>query len=310
MDKTFCVLFSHGRGGMERVHPTIRLGGEGKGLKFVESLRILGVVFDRRLSFDKHADHLKEKAEFLSAKAVRAAFRKEQRTQWSHRWEEENADTTLFRWMPRIDELPSFFPPLRPLVTLLTGHGRFPYYFHRFHLMSQPLCPCGSMCESFEHYIYECPLTCALAQTMTPSSALVETNYPVLLRSPRNRAVLLEPNAPVGSGTREGATTGNMTTRAEWTTGRARSRGAGLRKCRDVTRASARTHPTATHHPGRIAAATPRPQPRRRRRLAISQFTRSNAALRGRIAGAEFSREPITARLSASVNSVSRNGTL
>ncbi|KAH7970987.1 hypothetical protein HPB49_017596 [Dermacentor silvarum] len=70
MDKTFCVLFSHGRGGMERVHPTIRLGSEGKGLKFVESLRILGVIFDRRLSFFKHADHLEEKAEFLSAKAI------------------------------------------------------------------------------------------------------------------------------------------------------------------------------------------------------------------------------------------------
>ncbi|XP_037580221.1 uncharacterized protein LOC119463448 [Dermacentor silvarum] len=70
MDKTFCVLFSHGRGCMERVHPTIRLGGEGKGLKFVESLRILGVVFDRRLSFYKHADHPKEKAELLSAKPI------------------------------------------------------------------------------------------------------------------------------------------------------------------------------------------------------------------------------------------------
>ncbi|KAH7963902.1 hypothetical protein HPB52_023775 [Rhipicephalus sanguineus] len=67
-EKTFCVLFSHGVGGIERVHPTIRAEASGKGLKFVDTLRVLRVVFDRRLNFFAHADHLRTKAEHLAAK--------------------------------------------------------------------------------------------------------------------------------------------------------------------------------------------------------------------------------------------------
>ncbi|KAH7987088.1 hypothetical protein HPB52_024533 [Rhipicephalus sanguineus] len=69
-EKTFCVLFSHGVGGMERVHPTVRAEASAKGLKFVDTLRVLGVVFDRRLNFFAHADHVRAKAEHLAAKIV------------------------------------------------------------------------------------------------------------------------------------------------------------------------------------------------------------------------------------------------
>ncbi|XP_050024677.1 uncharacterized protein [Dermacentor andersoni] len=69
-DKTQCVLFSHGHGGMERVHPTVRLGTSGRGLKFVEALKVLGLTFDRRLHFFQHADGLKEKAEHLACRAL------------------------------------------------------------------------------------------------------------------------------------------------------------------------------------------------------------------------------------------------
>ncbi|XP_070382702.1 uncharacterized protein [Dermacentor albipictus] len=55
---------------MERVDPTIRLGTSGRGLKFVEALKVLGVTFDRRLHFFQHADSLKEKAEHLACRAL------------------------------------------------------------------------------------------------------------------------------------------------------------------------------------------------------------------------------------------------
>ncbi|KAH7962822.1 hypothetical protein HPB52_018081 [Rhipicephalus sanguineus] len=54
---------------MERVHATVRAEDSGKGLKFVDTLRVLGVVFDRRLNFS-HAEHLRTKAEYLSARIV------------------------------------------------------------------------------------------------------------------------------------------------------------------------------------------------------------------------------------------------
>ncbi|XP_075530171.1 uncharacterized protein LOC142563508 [Dermacentor variabilis] len=55
---------------MEHVHSTIRLGGSGRGLKFVEGLKVLGVVIDRRLHFFQHADSLKEEAEHLACGAM------------------------------------------------------------------------------------------------------------------------------------------------------------------------------------------------------------------------------------------------
>ncbi|KAL3212313.1 hypothetical protein MRX96_051869 [Rhipicephalus microplus] len=55
---------------MERVRPSIRAASSERSLKFVDTLRALGVVFDRRLSFFAHADHLKEKVNHLAAKVV------------------------------------------------------------------------------------------------------------------------------------------------------------------------------------------------------------------------------------------------
>ncbi|KAH7963870.1 hypothetical protein HPB52_023743 [Rhipicephalus sanguineus] len=60
-EKTSYVLFSHGVGGMERVRPTVRIDPSQPGLQYTDTLRILGVVFDRRLSFLAHADFLRDK---------------------------------------------------------------------------------------------------------------------------------------------------------------------------------------------------------------------------------------------------------
>ncbi|KAH7963885.1 hypothetical protein HPB52_023758 [Rhipicephalus sanguineus] len=67
-EKTYCVLFSHGQGGREKVRPTVRLNPTDRSLSYKDTLRILGVVFDRRLSFFAHAYHLREKTEALVAK--------------------------------------------------------------------------------------------------------------------------------------------------------------------------------------------------------------------------------------------------
>ncbi|KAH7961728.1 hypothetical protein HPB52_011602 [Rhipicephalus sanguineus] len=69
-DKTFCVLFSHGIGGMERVHPTVRLGPNEPTLTFKDSLRIPGVIFHRRLTFFHHADYLRNKVAALAARVA------------------------------------------------------------------------------------------------------------------------------------------------------------------------------------------------------------------------------------------------
>ncbi|XP_049269949.1 probable RNA-directed DNA polymerase from transposon X-element [Rhipicephalus sanguineus] len=71
-DKTFCVLFHHGARGVARTRITVRPPGAQTALAFKDSIRILGVVFDARLSFFKHADYLRDKVTTLAARV--AAF--------------------------------------------------------------------------------------------------------------------------------------------------------------------------------------------------------------------------------------------
>ncbi|KAH7963707.1 hypothetical protein HPB52_022445 [Rhipicephalus sanguineus] len=69
-DKTFCVLFHHGARGVARTRITVRPPGAQTALAFKDSIRILGVVFDARLSFFKHADYLRDKVTTLAARVA------------------------------------------------------------------------------------------------------------------------------------------------------------------------------------------------------------------------------------------------
>ncbi|KAH7933255.1 hypothetical protein HPB49_010922 [Dermacentor silvarum] len=69
-DKTICVLFSFGKGGMEKSLPTIKIDRDSKGIKFRNAVKLLGVMIDRRLSFFDHAEHFQRKAKTLAMKYV------------------------------------------------------------------------------------------------------------------------------------------------------------------------------------------------------------------------------------------------
>ncbi|KAL3242998.1 hypothetical protein MRX96_020677 [Rhipicephalus microplus] len=89
----------------------------------------------------------------ITPRAVRSMLRREQLRRWESDWRENNADTDLFKWVPHVLDAPSWFPPNRTLVTLLTGHGRFHSYFHRFNLLAEPVCSCDATCEGTDHYL-------------------------------------------------------------------------------------------------------------------------------------------------------------
>ncbi|KAH6942598.1 hypothetical protein HPB50_008255 [Hyalomma asiaticum] len=72
-EKTFCLLFSNGHRGMEKNRPPIRVTSGDRSLAYKDAIRVLGVVFDGRLSFFKHADHLREKAEVTVGKIAALA---------------------------------------------------------------------------------------------------------------------------------------------------------------------------------------------------------------------------------------------
>jgi hypothetical protein len=42
------------------------------------------------------------------------------------------------------------------LTTILTGHGNIRAYLNRFHINSEPTCPCGKGDQTTDHIIYDC----------------------------------------------------------------------------------------------------------------------------------------------------------
>ncbi|KAL1467489.1 hypothetical protein MTO96_042141 [Rhipicephalus appendiculatus] len=106
-----------------------------------------------------------------SLRNVRAVFRTELYRRWALQWSREDEDTALYKWVPDPRELPDYFPPNKALVTLLTGHGRFHSYFHRFKLLRDPRCFCGAPCDSVEHYLLDCQATRHLAEQLQPKAS-------------------------------------------------------------------------------------------------------------------------------------------
>ncbi|KAL1467770.1 hypothetical protein MTO96_041944 [Rhipicephalus appendiculatus] len=124
-------------------------------------------------------------------RAVRQQLRRELLELWTTRWQAEFRHTELYRWVQGLRSLPSFFPPPQTLVTPLTGHGRFPHYFYRFHLLDSPRCPCGSYCRDMSHVLHTCPITAPYTSLIQPQAVYRAARYPAILESPRNRALFV-----------------------------------------------------------------------------------------------------------------------
>ncbi|KAL3199009.1 hypothetical protein MRX96_044108 [Rhipicephalus microplus] len=123
--------------------------------------------------------------------SVWSMFRAEMNKRWDLQWSLENSDTELHNWVPDLRQLPSFFPPNKALVTLLTGHGRFHPYFHRFNQMGEPRCFCGGMCENIKHHLMKCPDARYIAAELSPQVMADDSNLPRILEWARNRVLLI-----------------------------------------------------------------------------------------------------------------------
>ncbi|KAH8036380.1 hypothetical protein HPB51_000162 [Rhipicephalus microplus] len=117
----------------------------------------------------------------LTLRAVRSILRREQLRRWDSDWRQNNADTDFFKWVTHVLDAPSWFPPNRTLVTLLTRHGRFHSYFHRFNLLAESVCSCSATCERTDHYLYYCPLTTQITGKIEPRADFDQRRYASLL---------------------------------------------------------------------------------------------------------------------------------
>ncbi|GBN56491.1 hypothetical protein AVEN_119343-1 [Araneus ventricosus] len=71
------------------------------------------------------------------------------------------------------------------LLQFLTGHGRFPYYFHRFNLINSPNCSCGQIGDA-DHYVWQCPSTSNLRNQL-----VFDRNNPTTLLESRENVQII-----------------------------------------------------------------------------------------------------------------------
>ncbi|KAH6936115.1 hypothetical protein HPB50_013430 [Hyalomma asiaticum] len=125
-------------------------------------------------------------------RAIKGRLKEDLLNKWARDWCDHSNDTELFKWAPDVRKIPQFFPPDKKLTTLLTGHGRFPSYFHRFGLLREPRCPCGQISDSIDHYFGHCIMTRDLVARIRPADKLNSNDRRDILKSPINRALLIQ----------------------------------------------------------------------------------------------------------------------
>lgn len=112
---------------------------------------------------DKFASDARRQGSYVpigkSKKYVKKEIIRKGREVWNENWNIQGATKELFQWIPSISSIPSFFPSTYMLTQVLTGHGRFPFYFQRFKIKNHNLCFCGAECQSIDHYLSTCPST-------------------------------------------------------------------------------------------------------------------------------------------------------
>ncbi|EEC20192.1 hypothetical protein IscW_ISCW024929, partial [Ixodes scapularis] len=96
---------------------------------------------------------------FPNKQYIRKQIRQQQYILWNSKWRENHSTTPVFKWIPSVFTIPEYFPTSYLQTQILTDHGRFPYYFYRFHRSPHNICPCGQQADNFTHYTTTCTLT-------------------------------------------------------------------------------------------------------------------------------------------------------
>lgn len=86
-------------------------------------------------------------------------LQEESMSQWEKDWQTTTKGPVTKSYFPSVkDRLRVSIPLNNNLTTFLTGHGKLRAYFHRFHILDSPECPCGKGDQTAEHLIFQCAI--------------------------------------------------------------------------------------------------------------------------------------------------------
>lgn len=95
----------------------------------------------------------------LSKSFIKKHLHKQCIDEWNAQWNMAGKQSYTYQWIKNVRLIPKHFPLDYYTTQAVTAHGRFPFYFKRFHITNGDRCPCGEDAESFDHYLDSCKLT-------------------------------------------------------------------------------------------------------------------------------------------------------
>jgi len=89
--------------------------------------------------------------------AVLRQLEEESARKWQRSWNQTTKGSMTKEYFPDIEgRLKMKLKLTGNLTTILTGHGNFKAYLHRFYISSEQTCPCGEGDQTTDHIIYDC----------------------------------------------------------------------------------------------------------------------------------------------------------
>lgn len=128
---------------------------------------------------------------------VKRRIREESLKRWQDRYDSSQTGSTTKAFLPEVRFAYKLVREIRltPLqIQIMTGHGGFGEYLHRFRLKSDPGCECDpTSSETVWHLLLECPRFLAHRHDLecNINTNITKTNLPLILESKQHREKLL-----------------------------------------------------------------------------------------------------------------------
>jgi hypothetical protein len=88
---------------------------------------------------------------------VQRQLKEESARKWQRSWTQTAKGSTTKDYFPEIKGRQKIkLHHTGNLTTTLTRHGNIKAYLNRFHISSEPMCPCGKGDQTTDHIIYDC----------------------------------------------------------------------------------------------------------------------------------------------------------
>jgi len=102
-------------------------------------------------------ESLTEDYKRIPKSVVKRELEEESVRKWQRNWTQNTKGSVTKEYFPNVEErLKMKLNLTQNYTAIVTGHGKIRAYLHRFKIIQEPTCPCGTAEQTTDHLIFEC----------------------------------------------------------------------------------------------------------------------------------------------------------